>query len=105
MAVEDGIRDPSQGADCSSPSFSDEDWGDLEPFFFDEAAAVADHETPMRILQAELVLYQRWKAALDRIREYDPKDGSTYYSRFHFVDLCTFDLDEECKPILFLSIT
>jgi hypothetical protein len=73
----------------------------LEPFFLDEAAAVADHGRRMRILQEELqeelVVYQRWKAAVDRIREYDPKDGSTYYSRFHFVDLSTFDLDEECK--------
>nr|XP_034584088.1 uncharacterized protein LOC117847049 [Setaria viridis]XP_034584089.1 uncharacterized protein LOC117847049 [Setaria viridis]TKW24285.1 hypothetical protein SEVIR_3G042901v2 [Setaria viridis]TKW24286.1 hypothetical protein SEVIR_3G042901v2 [Setaria viridis] len=97
MVVEGGIRDydPKQGSDCSPPSDSDEKWADLEPFFFDEAAAVADRERRMRRVQAEAVLHQRRKAALDRIREYDPRNDSTYFSRFHFVDLGTFDLDEE----------
>ncbi|RCV15233.1 hypothetical protein SETIT_3G042000v2 [Setaria italica] len=49
----------------------------------------------MRRVQAEAVLHQRRKAALDRICEYDPRNDSTYFSRFHFVDPGTFDLDEE----------
>lgn len=58
---------------------------------------MADHERRMRRVQAEAVLHQRRKAALDRICEYDPRNDSTYFSRFHFVDPGTFDLDEECK--------
>jgi hypothetical protein len=82
----------------------EEEFASLEPFFFDEAEAVHDHERQMQRLQEE----ERRKgqrdrdlkvhnAAMDKIREYDPKLGSTYFTRIHFVNLSKFNLDEECK--------
>ncbi|CAN6251585.1 unnamed protein product [Urochloa humidicola] len=80
----------------------DEDCADLEPFFFDEAEAVADHERRMRREQEEARRKEQrdhdlkvHNAAMDRIREYDPKTGHTYFTRIYFRNLSKFDLDEE----------
>ncbi|CAO2038337.1 unnamed protein product [Urochloa humidicola] len=80
----------------------DEDCADLEPFFFDEAEAVADHERRMRREQEEARRKEQrdhdlkvHNAAMDRIREYDPKTGRTYFTRIYFRNLSKFDLDEE----------
>ncbi|CAD6270436.1 unnamed protein product [Miscanthus lutarioriparius] len=84
-------------------------WGDLEPFFFDEAEAVVDHERRMRReqeaarrLQAAIARENANKAVLAKISDYDPKQDGEYYNRFHFADFSKFDLDEECnKSILY----
>ncbi|KAG0520217.1 hypothetical protein BDA96_08G054500 [Sorghum bicolor] len=81
-------------------------WGDLEPFFFDEAEAVADHERRMRReeeeaqkaaqrLQDAIARKSANKAALAKISDYDPKQDGKYFNRFHFADFSKFDLDEE----------
>ena len=86
-------------------------WGDLEPFFFDEAEAVADHERRMRReeeeaqkaaqrLQDAIARKSANKAALAKISDYDPKQDGKYFNRFHFADFSKFDLDEECKLLL-----
>jgi hypothetical protein len=101
MAVEDHRE---QGAGCG-----DDGWADLEPLFFDEATAVAEHERRMQREhwreQEEAhnrKLCRAREAALARIREYDPKDGRTYYSRLEYVDdIITFDHNEECKCYFF----
>ncbi|CAL4941798.1 unnamed protein product [Urochloa decumbens] len=79
---------------------------DLEPFFFDEAAALADYaaaegerkrkEEEER--EAAREKERRWKArmdALDAIRGYNYKLKCPTFTRFYFTDLSTFDLDEE----------
>ncbi|CAL5021945.1 unnamed protein product [Urochloa decumbens] len=80
----------------------DEEYADLEPFFFDEAEAVADHERRMRREQEEARRKEQedhdlkvHNAAMDRIREYDPKLGRTYFTRIYFLNLSKFNLDEE----------
>ncbi|KAK3148110.1 hypothetical protein QOZ80_3BG0290830 [Eleusine coracana subsp. coracana] len=83
---------------------AEEECTDLEPFFFDEAEAVAEHaaaeekrrkKEQMEAREKELQ-DQRSQArmdALNRIRSYDRKSGP--FTRFYYVDLSTFDLDEE----------
>ncbi|GJM96579.1 hypothetical protein PR202_ga13432 [Eleusine coracana subsp. coracana] len=70
-----------------------------EPFFFDEAEAVADHKR--RLLREEEELRQRqiFENRLDRVTGFDPKQGGLYYPRFGFYDLAIFDPEEECKYI------
>lgn len=89
--------------DVAETEGEEEECTDLEPFFFDEAEAVAQHaaaeekrkkEAHEKELKAQK--FKAYKDALDRIRGYDRKSGP--YTRFHYVDLSTFDLDEECKP-------
>ncbi|KAJ1261189.1 hypothetical protein BS78_09G008700 [Paspalum vaginatum] len=74
----------------------------LEPFFFDEAEAVADHEARMRRPEEEARRKEQCErdlgvhnAAMDKIRRYDPKLRRTHFTRINFVNLCKFDLDEE----------
>ncbi|CAL5060612.1 unnamed protein product [Urochloa decumbens] len=74
----------------------------LEPFFFDEAEAVADHERRLRREQEEAQKEeQRVRAANAnkfvhaKILDYDPKQGGRYYNRFFMADFSRFDLDEE----------
>ncbi|KAK3149374.1 hypothetical protein QOZ80_3AG0216560 [Eleusine coracana subsp. coracana] len=66
-----------------------------EPFFFDEAEAVADHKR--RLLREEEELRQRqiFENRLDRVTGFDPKQGGLYYPRFGFYDLAIFDPEEE----------
>ncbi|CAN6326407.1 unnamed protein product [Urochloa humidicola] len=74
----------------------------LEPLFYDEAEAVAEHERRTRREQEKERERERrerrWKAhdaAIDRLRDYDPKQGGEYYTRYSFADMSEFDLDEE----------
>ncbi|CAN6305210.1 unnamed protein product [Urochloa humidicola] len=78
----------------------------LEPFFYDEAAALAEYaasEGERKRKEEEAarekeMLEQRCKAhmaALDAIRGYDHKHKCPIFTRFYFTDLSTFDLDEE----------
>ena len=74
----------------------------MEPFFYDEAEAVADHERRVRIEQEEARLEDRRKQrmqAYDRIRDYDPKQGGHYFTRLYFADFREFDIDEECNCV------
>ncbi|XP_066360256.1 uncharacterized protein [Miscanthus floridulus] len=85
-------------------SYEEEEWecAGLEPFFFDVAEAVADHERRMQIEQEneqekarlEDLLKQR-RQAYDRSRDYDPKQGGRYMTRCFFYDFLQFDVDEE----------
>ena len=75
----------------------DEDCADLEPFFFDEAEAVADHERRMRREQEEARRKEQREhdrkvhnAAMDRIREYEPKLGRATFTRIYFCNLSNF---------------
>ncbi|WVZ95414.1 hypothetical protein U9M48_041182, partial [Paspalum notatum var. saurae] len=73
----------------------DGEWAGVEPFFFDEAAAAADHEIQVRREQEEAQKKNRLDKSLkilDQIRELDPKTGEHYYARVYLDD---FDLDEE----------
>ncbi|RLM78408.1 hypothetical protein C2845_PM12G02210 [Panicum miliaceum] len=74
----------------------------LEPFFFDEAEAVADHERRMRREQEEAQKKEQRvqaanadKLAMAKILDYDPKQGGKYYNRFPFADFSKFNIDEE----------
>lgn len=89
----------------------------LEPFFFDEAEAVAEYamaaekrkqkeQKELEAARQEQMLLRRSKAhmsVLDSIRDYNHKLKRSYLRRFYFADLSTFDLDEECKSLLFPS--
>ncbi|CAL4971713.1 unnamed protein product [Urochloa decumbens] len=75
---------------------------ELEPFFYDEAEAVADHERRMQREREAACKEERrvWalnvnKATMDAILDYDPKQGGKYYNRFYMADFSRFDLDEE----------
>ncbi|CAN6242853.1 unnamed protein product [Urochloa humidicola] len=91
---------------ASSGSGCDEDeeyCPGLEPFFFDEAEAVADHERRREQREQEAARKEErrvWaeninKAVTNRILDYDIKQGGRYYNRFYFADFSKFDLDEE----------
>ncbi|GJN04400.1 hypothetical protein PR202_ga21947 [Eleusine coracana subsp. coracana] len=78
----------------------EEEFADLEPFFFDEAEAGADHERRTRRKQEEArklrdLAAKSQMAVKDGLRDYDPKQGRLYYNRFCYADLSTFDLNEE----------
>ncbi|CAL4910729.1 unnamed protein product [Urochloa decumbens] len=80
----------------------EEEMPDLEPFFFDEAEAVADHERRLRREQEAARKEERrvWavnvnKAVMESILDYDPKQEGEYCTRFPFADFSRFDLDEE----------
>ncbi|CAN6344980.1 unnamed protein product [Urochloa humidicola] len=75
---------------------------DLEPFFFDEAEAVADHERRVRREQEAVRKEERrvWamnvnKAVKESILDNDPKQEGRYCTRFYMADFSKFDLDEE----------
>ncbi|TKW24725.1 hypothetical protein SEVIR_3G068500v4 [Setaria viridis] len=77
----------------------EEECADLEPFFYDEAEAVADHERRKQREQKAARKEERrvWavkahNAVMDSILDSDPKQHGRYYNRFQFTD---FDLDEE----------
>ena len=80
---------------------------DLEPLFYDGAEAVAEYaageekrkqkeqqEREKEMLRRRLKFHY---SVLHSIRDYDPQSKLPYYRRFNYVDLSTFDLDEECK--------
>jgi hypothetical protein len=73
----------SSSGSVSAPD--EEECAGLEPFFYDEAEAVADHERRVRIEQEEARLEDLRKQrmqAYDRIRDYDPKQGGHYFADF-----------------------
>ena len=81
--------------------YGDDEWEDLVTLLFDKPETVAERG---RRMQREQQAAHNWKlcrareAAMDRIREYDPKIGRNYYSRVEYVDdMATFNHDEECK--------
>ncbi|OEL37726.1 hypothetical protein BAE44_0001256 [Dichanthelium oligosanthes] len=92
----------------------EEEWLGMGPSLFDEAEAeaMAKHERRMRREQEkareEELMRARWEAhntAVDRIRDYDPKQGGEYYTRYSIgADLSRLNLDEECESTAHQSI-
>jgi hypothetical protein len=88
----------------------EEECVDLEPFFFDEAEVVVEYEAAagkrqeeQKQREEEEMRSRRLKfhtSVLDSIRDYNHKTKSFYFRRVDNFDLSTFDLDEECKPLL-----
>lgn len=79
---------------------------DLEPFFFDEAEAVADHKRRLQRQQEEAHKEEQRVQAVNadrlaraNILDYDPKQDGEYYNRFYLADFSTFDLDDLCKRV------
>uniref|UniRef100_A0A0E0JF17 DUF6598 domain-containing protein n=1 Tax=Oryza punctata TaxID=4537 RepID=A0A0E0JF17_ORYPU len=96
----------------------DGDCGDLEPFFYDEAATVAEaaaaaerrERERQKKAREEAANARRWaahNAALASIREYDPVEETYIYTRYHYTDMSEFDLDEESRlpPMRFTATT
>ncbi|KAB8080286.1 hypothetical protein EE612_000717 [Oryza sativa] len=86
----------------------DGDLVNLEPFFYDEAATVAEAAAAAERREREeqekareaAANARRWaahNAALAGIREYDPAEETYIYTRYHYADLSEFDLDEESR--------
>ncbi|EEE54018.1 hypothetical protein OsJ_00678 [Oryza sativa Japonica Group] len=86
----------------------DGDCVNLEPFFYDEAATVAEAAAAAERREREeqekareaAANARRWaahNAALAGIREYDPAEETYIYTRYHYADLSEFDLDEESR--------
>ncbi|KAF0918595.1 hypothetical protein E2562_025180 [Oryza meyeriana var. granulata] len=84
----------------------DGDCVNLEPFFYDEAATVAEAAVAAERRERERqekarekeALAKRWaahKAVLESIREYDADEERYIYTRYHYKDMSDFDLDEE----------
>uniref|UniRef100_A0A0E0DL26 DUF6598 domain-containing protein n=1 Tax=Oryza meridionalis TaxID=40149 RepID=A0A0E0DL26_9ORYZ len=83
----------------------DDEWSNLLPFFYDEAAARADGERALerqRQKERKEAEHKAWReacdAARDKILEYDPKHGCRTYTRLWFCSSILFNLDEE-SPI------
>jgi hypothetical protein len=67
----------------------------LEPFS-DERQKLLQYLQKMERYKQEHQPELQWELQ-NRLREYDPKQGGYYYTRFRHIDLRKFDLDEECK--------
>ncbi|TVT99670.1 hypothetical protein EJB05_54959, partial [Eragrostis curvula] len=95
--LEDRIRDyePKQTSRDTRVLTDDEEWAELEPFFFDEAEAIADHARQAPREKLKTLRRQKIVTTLDRIQQYDPKLGRVVYNKIYFVDLRSFDHDEE----------
>lgn len=102
-----GVR--SSAAAAPEEVEQEEETTGLEPLFFDEAEALADYAAAEEKRKRKVeearnkeLLRRRWKAhmsVLDSITGYNHKHKRPTYTRFHFTDLSTFDLDEECEYI------
>ncbi|KAF0914468.1 hypothetical protein E2562_028951 [Oryza meyeriana var. granulata] len=89
------------------------------PFFYDEAATVAEAAVAAERRERERqekarekeALAKRWaahEAVLESIREYDPDEKRYIYTRYHYeADMSDLDLDEESDlaPMRFTATT
>ncbi|CAO2183791.1 unnamed protein product [Urochloa humidicola] len=88
-------------SDSSGPvvvGYDDEECPGLEPFFYDETEAVADHERRMQREQVQArveELRKRGLAAYDQIQDYDRKQGGHYFARSYMAAFNDFDILEE----------
>lgn len=98
------MADGGGGAE-SAEHEEEEEW--LVAFCYDEAELLAERERWMRREEEkarheehERAQHELWRqaqdAAIDRIRDYDPKQGGVYYTRYSFTDFTKLDLDDEC---------
>uniref|UniRef100_A0A0E0MPP8 DUF6598 domain-containing protein n=1 Tax=Oryza punctata TaxID=4537 RepID=A0A0E0MPP8_ORYPU len=106
MAI-DGERDPTIAGEEGTDG-TDEDCGNLEPFFYDEAATLDEAITKRRKKKGWLLTRgaeeggarpevggtQRYKAVLERISERDAETGEIYYTRYYSEDFSEFDIDK-----------
>ncbi|KAK3143895.1 hypothetical protein QOZ80_4AG0306350 [Eleusine coracana subsp. coracana] len=94
-----GVSTANGHGSVKGPDHYEEECSDLEPFFFDEAEVVADHERRVRREQEEAQLRvlaaKAHKDVEDAIWDYDPKQGGLHYNRLHHHDFTVFDLNEE----------
>ncbi|CAL5023708.1 unnamed protein product [Urochloa decumbens] len=84
----------------------EEECSGLEPFFYDEEAARAEHAAAQAAKEKLRKKEAREKerrdlrrkahmAVKNQIRDYDKKQGGIYYSRFCFADFSKFDINKE----------
>lgn len=108
LHIDRGSGIMAEGIGLAQEGHGAEGWAHLEPFFFDEAVAAAAEERRRQKEEKEAEYGRRLqvhKEALDRITDYCPKDGRTYFTRFYLADFYTFDLDDECElPSLLLLL-
>jgi hypothetical protein len=80
----------------------------IEPFVDEAEAERLDKEAKLMqflgVTRRQMEHRKRMLAAEEKIRDFDPKQEGEYFTRFHYIDLTTFDLDEECKSIRSLSV-
>ena len=67
-----------------------------------ERAAEAERRRQEKLQEARRLQMEgnplgRRREAEARILDFDPKQRGVYYNRLYFIDLTTFDHDEECK--------
>ncbi|XP_040377010.1 uncharacterized protein LOC121053569 isoform X2 [Oryza brachyantha] len=102
LGLDGGVSDQAEREEYDEEDES----GCLEPFFYDEAEAVAEAAVAAekrRLQEEERAREQEQrakekkarKALFKRIRKYDPKRGTFYFTRYSFGNPLTFDLNEE----------
>uniref|UniRef100_J3LCA7 DUF6598 domain-containing protein n=1 Tax=Oryza brachyantha TaxID=4533 RepID=J3LCA7_ORYBR len=100
LRLDGGVSDQAEREE------DDDESGCLEPFFYDEAQAVAEaavaaekrrlrEEERARVQEQRAKEEKARKALFKRISKYDPKRGIFYFTRYSFGNPLTFDLNEE----------